>query len=128
MNRLIIIKMDDLPKDEDLPEEIQVYLQSTTYLTWGRSTSGTPYSTPFRDLSSLPNHLIQNKSLKFRTFIVNLIPLLEEGYSCYLHHKSLLFSEAFSLLIIINILLIDEGFFQKPIYKARVDLQVVCDV
>ncbi|GIX95507.1 protein toll [Caerostris darwini] len=35
MNRLIIIKMDDLPKDEDLPEEIQVYLQSTTYLTWG---------------------------------------------------------------------------------------------
>ncbi|GIY48115.1 hypothetical protein CEXT_572031 [Caerostris extrusa] len=48
-------------KDEDLPEEIQVYLQSTTYLTWGTSTSGTPYSTPFPDLSIFPNHLIQNK-------------------------------------------------------------------
>ncbi|GIY98296.1 protein toll [Caerostris extrusa] len=35
MNRIIIIKMDDLPKDEALPEEIQVYLQSATYLTWG---------------------------------------------------------------------------------------------
>ncbi|GIX95502.1 protein toll [Caerostris darwini] len=35
MNRIIIIKMDNLPKDEDLPEEIQVYLQNTTYLTWG---------------------------------------------------------------------------------------------
>ncbi|GIY43422.1 protein toll [Caerostris extrusa] len=35
MNRIIIIKMDDLPKDADLPEEIQVYLQNTTYLTWG---------------------------------------------------------------------------------------------
>ncbi|GIY00709.1 protein toll [Caerostris extrusa] len=65
--RIIIIKMGDLPKDEDLPEEIQVYLQSTTYLTWGTSTSGTPYSTPFPDLSTFPNHLIQNKSYKFRT-------------------------------------------------------------
>ncbi|GIY27061.1 protein toll [Caerostris extrusa] len=35
MNRIIIIKMDDLPRDADLPEEIQVYLQSTTYLMWG---------------------------------------------------------------------------------------------
>ncbi|GIY21914.1 protein toll [Caerostris darwini] len=35
VNRIIIIKMNDLPKDEELPEEIQVYLKSTTYLTWG---------------------------------------------------------------------------------------------
>ncbi|GIY98304.1 protein toll [Caerostris extrusa] len=35
LNRIIIIKMDDLPKDAELPEVIQVYLQSTSYLTWG---------------------------------------------------------------------------------------------
>ncbi|GIX95515.1 protein toll [Caerostris darwini] len=35
LNRIIVIKMDDLPKDEELPEDIQVYLKSTTYLTWG---------------------------------------------------------------------------------------------
>ncbi|GIY69180.1 protein toll [Caerostris extrusa] len=35
VNRIIIVKMNDLPKDEELPEEIQVYLKSTTYLTWG---------------------------------------------------------------------------------------------
>ncbi|GIY27069.1 protein toll [Caerostris extrusa] len=95
LNRIIIIKMDDLPKDADLPEEIQVYLKSTRYLKWGTSTSGTPYSTPFPDLSTLPNHLIQNKSLKFPTFIVNLIPLLEEGNSCYLHHSHFYFKKHF---------------------------------
>ncbi|GIY54895.1 protein toll [Caerostris darwini] len=35
LNRIIIIKMDDLPKDAELPEDIQVYLQSPSYLTWG---------------------------------------------------------------------------------------------
>ncbi|GIY56331.1 protein toll [Caerostris darwini] len=52
LNRIIIIKMGDLPEDKELPEEIQVYLKSTTYLTWGKSTFGTPCSTPFPDLST----------------------------------------------------------------------------
>ncbi|GIY98337.1 hypothetical protein CEXT_171111 [Caerostris extrusa] len=73
--------MDDLPKDEDLLKRFRCIFRAPPPHV--RSTSGTPYSTPFRDLSSLPNHLIQNKN---------------------------------------------EEFFQKPIYKARVDLQVVCDV
>ncbi|GIY57035.1 toll-like receptor Tollo [Caerostris darwini] len=37
--RIILIKLADLPKDDDLPEEIQLYLNSTTYLTWGEKHS-----------------------------------------------------------------------------------------
>ncbi|GIY33102.1 protein toll [Caerostris darwini] len=33
--RIIIIKLEDLPKDDELPKEIQLYLKNTTYLTWG---------------------------------------------------------------------------------------------
>ncbi|GIY31474.1 protein toll [Caerostris darwini] len=33
--RIIIIKLADLPKDDELPEEIQLYLKNTTYLNWG---------------------------------------------------------------------------------------------
>ncbi|GIY01971.1 protein toll [Caerostris darwini] len=33
--RIIVIKLPDLPKDEELPKEIQLYLKNTTYLTWG---------------------------------------------------------------------------------------------
>ncbi|GIX77700.1 toll-like receptor Tollo [Caerostris extrusa] len=33
--RVIIIKLEDLPKDDELPKEIQLYLKNTTYLTWG---------------------------------------------------------------------------------------------
>ncbi|GIX83739.1 protein toll [Caerostris extrusa] len=33
--RIIVIKLADLPKDDELPKEIQLYLNSTTYLTWG---------------------------------------------------------------------------------------------
>ncbi|GIX75525.1 protein toll [Caerostris darwini] len=33
--RIIIIKLADLPKDEELPKEIQLYLKSTTFLIWG---------------------------------------------------------------------------------------------
>ncbi|GIX95171.1 protein toll [Caerostris extrusa] len=33
--RIIVIKLPDLPKDDELPKEIQLYLNSTTYLTWG---------------------------------------------------------------------------------------------
>ncbi|GIZ05154.1 protein toll [Caerostris extrusa] len=33
--RITVIKLADLPKDDDLPKEIQLYLNSTTYLTWG---------------------------------------------------------------------------------------------
>ncbi|GIY20520.1 protein toll [Caerostris extrusa] len=32
---IIVIKLPDLPKDDELPKEIQLYLNSTTYLTWG---------------------------------------------------------------------------------------------
>ncbi|KAF8788287.1 Protein toll like protein [Argiope bruennichi] len=35
VHRIIIIKLGDLPKEKDLPKEIQMYLKSTTYLTWG---------------------------------------------------------------------------------------------
>lgn len=51
MHRIIVIKVGDLP--EDLDPKIKVYLDSTTYLTWGDKnfwnnllyvlpTSGTP--------------------------------------------------------------------------------------
>ncbi|GIY34678.1 toll-like receptor Tollo [Caerostris darwini] len=33
--RIIIIKLPDLTKNVELPEEIQLYLNSTTYLPWG---------------------------------------------------------------------------------------------
>ncbi|GIX70605.1 hypothetical protein CDAR_459771 [Caerostris darwini] len=33
--RIIVIKLADLPKDDELPEEIRLYLRNTTYLTWG---------------------------------------------------------------------------------------------
>ncbi|GIY04247.1 protein toll [Caerostris darwini] len=33
--RIIVIKLPDLPKDDELPKEIQLYLKNTTYLTWG---------------------------------------------------------------------------------------------
>ncbi|GIY94993.1 protein toll, partial [Caerostris extrusa] len=33
--RIIIIKFPDLTEEDELPEEIQLYLNSTTYLTWG---------------------------------------------------------------------------------------------
>ncbi|GIY33096.1 protein toll [Caerostris darwini] len=32
---IIIIKLPDLTEEDELPEEIQLYLNSTTYLTWG---------------------------------------------------------------------------------------------
>ncbi|GIY21919.1 protein toll [Caerostris darwini] len=35
VHRIVIIKLADLPKDDELPKEIQLYLSSTTYLTWG---------------------------------------------------------------------------------------------
>ncbi|KAF8788289.1 Endothelial zinc finger protein induced by like protein [Argiope bruennichi] len=37
-HRIIIIKMGDLPKEKDLPKEIQIYLKSHTRLTWGDRT------------------------------------------------------------------------------------------
>ncbi|GIZ02294.1 protein toll [Caerostris extrusa] len=33
--RIIVIKLPDQPQDDELPEEIQLYLSNTTYLTWG---------------------------------------------------------------------------------------------
>ncbi|GIY57032.1 protein toll [Caerostris darwini] len=33
--RIIIIKLPDQPKDDELPKEIQLYLNNTTYLIWG---------------------------------------------------------------------------------------------
>ncbi|GIY69194.1 protein toll [Caerostris extrusa] len=62
VHRIVIIKLADLPKDEELPKEIQLYLSSTTYLTWGRSTSGTTCCTYSRGRS--PS---QNPSSKMRT-------------------------------------------------------------
>ncbi|XP_055941102.1 protein toll-like [Argiope bruennichi] len=35
VNRIIIIKLGDLPKESEMPQDIQIYLKSTTYLTWG---------------------------------------------------------------------------------------------
>ncbi|GIY34694.1 protein toll [Caerostris darwini] len=33
--RIIVIKLPDLPKDDELPKEMQLYIKNTTYLTWG---------------------------------------------------------------------------------------------
>ncbi|GIY48095.1 protein toll [Caerostris extrusa] len=73
LNRIIIIKMHDLPKDEDLPEDIQVYLQSTSYLTWGDKYFWDTllYTLPRSELS--PGSPYQNKSLKFPIFKSNHI-------------------------------------------------------
>ncbi|GBN39869.1 Protein toll [Araneus ventricosus] len=35
VHRIIIIRLGDLPKESEMPKEIQMYLKSTTYLTWG---------------------------------------------------------------------------------------------
>ncbi|GIY69479.1 hypothetical protein CEXT_351331 [Caerostris extrusa] len=55
-SRIIVIKLPDLPKDDELPKEIQLYLKSTTYPHLGRSTSGTSCCTysPGRRLSRNP--------------------------------------------------------------------------
>ncbi|GIY57403.1 protein toll [Caerostris extrusa] len=49
--RIIIIKLPDLTEEDELPEEIQLYLNSTTYLLGARSTSGTICSTYSRGRS-----------------------------------------------------------------------------
>ncbi|GIY98325.1 hypothetical protein CEXT_171041 [Caerostris extrusa] len=76
-NRIIIIKMNDLPKDADLPEEIQsVSSEHQLPHVGGRIFLGHPTLHPSQILALSRITLIQNKSLKIPTFIVNLIPII----------------------------------------------------
>ncbi|GIY34684.1 protein toll [Caerostris darwini] len=59
--RIIIIKLADLPKDDELPKEIQLYLKNTTYLTWGEKSFGTTCSTYSRGRSPSQNTSSETK-------------------------------------------------------------------